>query len=151
MLPESTFLKMVELMPLIAIDLILENPETDSVLLGFRKNEPAKDYWFVPGGRIYKNEPFTQALARIFQQELGIPYKGSYEIVGVYDHFYNNCFYEPNPYYTNTHYVVIAVRIKLDDSTPIFPDRQHSEFKWMDKRQLLSCDEVHENTKRYFE
>lgn len=141
-------------MPLIAIDLIIENTETNQVLLGYRKNEPAKNFWFIPGGRIFKNESFSQAMRRIFQQELGISFPAStaYEIHGVYDHFYENCFYEKDPNYTNTHYVVIAVKIKLSNTIimDIHPDAQHEQMLWMKTADILSRNDVHSNTKRYF-
>jgi len=40
--------------------------------MGRRINEPAKDNWFVPGGRIFKNEDLKDAFRRICQEELGI-------------------------------------------------------------------------------
>jgi colanic acid biosynthesis protein WcaH len=45
----------IRLAPLIAIDLIIRSAR-DEVLLGLRKNEPAKGCYFVPGGMILKNE-----------------------------------------------------------------------------------------------
>ncbi len=39
----------IRLAPLIAIDLIIRNA-SGGVLLGLRRNEPAKDCYFVPGG-----------------------------------------------------------------------------------------------------
>ena len=45
--------EVIRLAPLVAIDLIIEN-DYGQVLLGLRTNEPAKGYWFVPGGRIQK-------------------------------------------------------------------------------------------------
>lgn len=54
-LSDEDFLNIIDKTPLIAIDLIIKNPDGD-VLLGKKLNEPAKDKWFVPGGRILKNE-----------------------------------------------------------------------------------------------
>jgi len=54
-LDDKKFLEIADLSPLVSIDLIVYN-DKNKVLLGKRANRPAKDYWFVPGGRIRKNE-----------------------------------------------------------------------------------------------
>ena len=59
-LNHDDFVEVVKKTPLVSIDLIVEN-DRNEVLLGFRKNEPAKNYWFVPGGRILKNERIAEA------------------------------------------------------------------------------------------
>ena len=55
LLPDEVFAQVIEHAPLIAIDLLVEDKE-QRVLLGWRKNPPAQSSWFVPGGRIQKNE-----------------------------------------------------------------------------------------------
>ncbi|MEG1251614.1 MAG: NUDIX domain-containing protein, partial [Citrobacter sp.] len=62
-LPLDIFQTIVQNTPLISIDFIVKN-ERDEVLLGKRVNKPAKGYWFVPGGRIFKNETIFQAFKR---------------------------------------------------------------------------------------
>ncbi|MFC4195069.1 NUDIX domain-containing protein [Novosphingobium lubricantis] len=64
MLPLDTFLRVVDATPLIAIDLIVPN-EDGGYLLGHRVNRPAQGFWFVPGGRIHKNERLDDAFRRI--------------------------------------------------------------------------------------
>lgn len=46
--------------------------EKNQILLGQRKNAPAKDDWFVPGGRVLKNEPLEQDFKRVSKNELGL-------------------------------------------------------------------------------
>jgi colanic acid biosynthesis protein WcaH len=65
------FIEVVKKTPLVSIDLIIKN-NLDQVLLGLRNNEPAKGFWFVPGGRILKNELIAEAFERITEEELGI-------------------------------------------------------------------------------
>ena len=65
------FAGVVRLTPLVAIDLIVRD-SAGRVLLGERKNEPAKGSFFVPGGRITKNETLTAAFRRITRAELGV-------------------------------------------------------------------------------
>lgn len=61
-LDNTTFSTVLDSTPLVSIDLVIENTQGE-ILLGERKNRPAQGYWFVPGGRILKNE----SLAVIFK------------------------------------------------------------------------------------
>lgn len=70
MLDFALFKTIVNYAPLISIDLIVYNSKSE-VLLGKRINPPAKNYYFVPGGRVYKNEKIADAFDRICQSELG--------------------------------------------------------------------------------
>ena len=90
MLDHDTFKNVVKHAPLFAMDLVIINPEK-KVLLGKRTNSPAKGYWFVPGGRVYKNEPLDQAFQRISQDELGICLqRKNSRLLGLYEHFYDD-------------------------------------------------------------
>lgn len=60
MLPIEKFLQTVDATPLVAIDLIVPN-QNGGYLLGHRVNKPAQGFWFVPGGRIRKNERLDDA------------------------------------------------------------------------------------------
>ena len=80
----------IRLAPLIAIDLIIRNAR-DEVLLGLRKNEPAKGCYFVPGGMILKNERLAKAFARLAKTETD--HAASFDdarLIGVFEHFYDN-------------------------------------------------------------
>ena len=57
--------------PLVAIDLIIRDPDR-CVLVGLRPKEPAKGKWFVPGGVVRKYEQLTDAFARIVKTEIGL-------------------------------------------------------------------------------
>ena len=47
-LPENLFRSVVAHAPLVAIDLVVQDRQR-RVLLGWRRNPPARGYWFVPG------------------------------------------------------------------------------------------------------
>ncbi len=64
LLPLNTFKTIIEHAPLISIDLVVENKQGE-VLLGRRNNRPAQGYWFVPGGRILKDELMSDAFKRL--------------------------------------------------------------------------------------
>jgi colanic acid biosynthesis protein WcaH len=145
---DRRFLEIIAATPLVSIDLIIRN-EKDQVLLGKRVNRPAQNLWFVPGGRIRKNERIQDAFARIFKAELGIssPFTQA-RLLGAYDHIYDDNFLaEPN---INTHYVVLAFTCTLESSRAIKPDLQHESLDWWDIPSLLASSAIHENTKLYF-
>ncbi|MFZ0608927.1 MAG: GDP-mannose mannosyl hydrolase [Xanthobacteraceae bacterium] len=140
--------KVVRLAPLIAIDLIIRNAQGE-ILLGLRNNEPAKGWYFVPGGMILKNEPLRDAFARILKNETNLP--GSIDDarrIGVYEHFYPNNRFGDEGY--GTHYVVLGYALNAADVAAIRQDDQHRELRWWDEAALLASPDVHHNAKAYF-
>ena len=69
-LDKETFRTVVRSAPLVSIDLVVINSQ-GQVLLGQRTNRPAQGFWFVPGGRILKNEAMAAAFLRLSKAELG--------------------------------------------------------------------------------
>lgn len=148
MLSKETFLTAIESLPLVSVDLIIQNSE-GKYLLGLRSNRPAQGFWFVPGGRILKNEKKEDALARILLKELGVKELSS-EVVfyGAYQHFYQDCF--EGDIGISTHYVVLAHNLTVHADAVSIADNQHSEMRWWSKEELLSSAQVHQYTKDYF-
>ncbi len=146
------FIQVVRNAPLVAIDLIIEN-EDGEILLGYRKNNPAKNTWFVPGGRIFKNENFKTALVRIVKDEIGVEnLTCDYKICNVSDHMYDTCFLDDDPYHTKTHYIVISVRIHISRASVLLDNGlvQHTDMMWMRVSDILARNDVHRYTKNYF-
>ena len=119
-------------------------------LLGRRQFRPAKGTMFVPGGRIYKNEPIDVAFNRVLLLETGqrICEQDEKKFMGVYEHFYDNSFWDAN---ISTHYVVLAHRIKLKARFMEDPDNQHDILEWLPLNELLNRSDVHKNVKVYFD
>lgn len=148
-LKDQDFLKIIELTPLVSIDLILIN-RMKQVLVGKRNNRPAKGYWFVPGGRILKNETIAKAFSRISLNETGLSLQfDQATLLGAYDHIYQDNYKGVD--HINTHYVVLGYEYHLgDEDDDIIADDQHMMTKWLSIGQLMLDKQVHENTKRYF-
>jgi colanic acid biosynthesis protein WcaH len=147
-LDHSDFIDVIRKTPLIAIDLIIRNKHNE-VLIGLRNNEPAKGYWFVPGGRILLNERIAAAFGRIAQEELGVSLSiEDASFVGIFEHFYQNSYtQEPG---LGTHYIVLAYEIKISNPLNTLPRDQHHQFKWITVSSLLRGKSVHPNTKAFF-
>ncbi len=142
------FLRIVELTPLVSIDLIIRN-DAEQVLLGYRSNSPAKGRWFVPGGIVKKNESLELAFNRISKKEIGLNLnRDASTFLGVFEHLYPDNFLERDN--IDTHYVVLAHEIRVADSVRILRDDQHSELIWWSVSDLLGDPAVHDNTKAYF-
>lgn len=148
-LSRDAFLAVVRDAPLVSIDLVLPDRE-GRLLMGLRTNEPARGSWFVPGGRILKDEPLQDAFARLTANELGVALAWADAcLLGVYTHRYETNFARV-PGIT-THYVVLACRIDLEVSLEALPCAQHSAYRWWSREDALATGQVHPNNHPYFE
>ena len=145
---DKLFLQIIEFAPLVSIDLIVKDRQ-GQVLLGRRANRPARGYWFVPGGRIKKNEKITDAIRRISRTELGIEILlPDAQLLGVFEHMYDDNYLGEEG--INTHYVVLAFSSELESEVEILPDDQHAAMKWWPIDKLLGDPNVHQYVKNYF-
>jgi colanic acid biosynthesis protein WcaH len=145
----ARFLEVVDRTPLVSIDLVVVDPN-QRVLCGRRVNQPARGYWFVPGGRIRKDELLDDAFERIASVELGGgPWlRADASLLGVFDHLYDTNFADAPD--ITTHYVVLAHRIDVEVRVDP-PEDQHSEYRWLSEVDARSGDAlVHRNTLEYF-
>lgn len=153
MLEHETFLQVVRHAPLVSVDLIVVRGGTEA-LLGLRNNRPAQGMWFVPGGRILKDERMQQALLRVADKELGLgPALASGVVkprfMGAYEHFYPDCF--AGDVGATTHYVALGHWLDVPAGFDVpRTDEQHAEFRWWPLQNLLASPLVHQHTKDYF-
>src|SRR2546429_5185005 len=105
-LGDEAFKCVIKLTPLVSIDLIVRRPD-GRVWLGRRRNRPAKDALFLPGGRITKNEKREDAFERITLEELGVkmPF-GKALFFNSYDHIYADNYFDQDGF--GTHYVTLG-------------------------------------------
>lgn len=150
LLPFADFLQVVERAPLISIDLVVQNPAGEA-LLGWRNNQPACDHWFVPGGRVQKNETLDAAFLRLTQAELGVALaRSAGEWLGVYEHFYDSNAGRAEGF--GTHYVVLAYKLQLSESDMALPlGEQHARYRWATQDEIIHDPTVHLHSRAYFE
>ena len=148
LLDAQTFATVVASAPLVAIDLIMTDAQ-GAVLLGMRNNPPAKGCWFVPGGRIRKDETLDHAFARITEDELGrrMPIRQG-QLIGVFEHFYDTNFNGTAG--ASTHYVVLAYRLSPQRETLQLPQTQHGQYVWLPPDRIAQRADVHPYTRAYF-
>jgi colanic acid biosynthesis protein WcaH len=152
--------------PLVSIDLIIQD-KRGRVLVGLRNNTPAKRTWFVPGGRIRKDEGLPAAFKRIVCSEMENPPGG-----GTLPDGFGNLKFEDAKFYVCTdhhygpadglpfsvHYVVLSYCMTVNSCDEVLaklPIGQHSRWLWAQIDQIVGKGEIdgaafHENTRRYF-
>lgn len=151
-LPDEIFKSVIQHTPLISIDLIIRNEQSE-VLLGKRVNAPAKGYWFVPGGRVRKNETLDDAFVRLVKEELGIESgitRADAKFLGVFEHFYDDCVFGDD---VSTHYIVLGYNITIEDKKNdnfLNLDKQHTSFIWVNDKRVFLKKNIHKNILYYF-
>lgn len=136
-LPDETFKSIIQHTPLISIDLIVRNKQ-GHVLLGKRVNAPAKGYWFVPGGRVRKNETLDDAFVRLVREELGIESgvtRADAKFLGVFEHFYDDNVFNDK---FETHYIVLAyeLNVKRMEINEIYS--QHQDYIYLNTNEKIN-------------
>ena len=144
-LSNSEFKEIVRNTPLVSIDLVIADP-SGAILMGWRENEPAKGTWFVPGGRIRKDERIADAFDRIVKGETGLVRNlAESRFCGVHEHFYaSNCFAEAD---FGTHYCVLVYLLRFDERPLITIDDQHTKVAWLTR----SAAGIHAYSRAYFD
>jgi colanic acid biosynthesis protein WcaH len=145
-LEKETFKTVIASTPLVSIDLVVKN-SLGQYLLGYRNNRPAQGMWFVPGGRIQKDETMDKAFLRLTKDELGqsIP-RNDTAFIGPFEHFYQDCVFGSE---CTTHYVVLAYTVNFTDDLANLPNVQHNQYAWFDREELLLKEDVHLHSKWY--
>ncbi len=149
-LTDDEFIEVIAKTPLVSIDLVIRDGK-NRILMGRRVNEPAKGKWFVPGGRIRKDENLDEAFERICLDEIGEkrPLKDA-RLIGSFTHRYATNFKCIEG--VSTHYVVLAYEIPVISTEKIDAaiknGKQHSESAWFNKDDINS--DIHPYSREYF-
>ncbi|WBL59226.1 GDP-mannose mannosyl hydrolase [Stutzerimonas stutzeri] len=148
-LTPKAFRTVIDATPLVSIDLVVRNLAGE-VLLGKQLNRPAQGYWFVPGGRILKNESLDDAFRRLTLAELGNLFeRQTAQLLGVYEHFYRDSVFAGAGTGPDTHYVVLGYELALGTQSLIPPREQHGRYRWWKPDEMRASEQVHANTRAY--
>lgn len=144
------FSQVIKYSPLFSIDFIVTTPDND-ILFGKRVNEPAKGYWFTPGGRVYKNEMHISAIKRLLHEELNVD---DYdldllEFNSLTDHIYDNNVFNND---FGTHYINYSYNMPVDGGIidQINASDQHEEMMWLPRSKVKSYPGIHKFSKILF-
>lgn len=148
MLSRTNFSNIIRDTPLISIDLLIQD-ETGRLLFGLRTNAPARDFWFVPGGRVRKDETLEQAFERLCFDEIGLRHQrlDSAAFLGVYEHFYSDNALNEKGF--GTHYVVLGYQLQVDRASLKLPKQQHQAYRWLSVNEAATDKAVHAYSRAY--
>jgi len=148
-LHSEDFKRAVDALPLVSVDWVLLNP-SGKMLLGQRRNAPARLWWFTPGGRVRKNEPLSLCLKRVALAELDLQASDIHgaELMGVWDHFYEDSVFSTE---VSTHYVNLPHLLRLPHTLDLnaLPSDQHSAWRWQDLKAAAVAHDVHPYVRLY--
>lgn len=70
-LSHEDYRKFLTTMPIVCVDCLVVNKKGEYLLVR-RRHEPLKGEYWVPGGRLYKNERLVDAVHRKMREEIGV-------------------------------------------------------------------------------
>jgi len=121
---EELFQKFREAMPIASVDVLVVH--RGMLLLMLRNNEPGRDLWWTPGGRVRYGETLEEAAIRELNEETGLnPIKLVKK--GVMGHFWSQSHFVTTFFYAT----VMEDRIKLNE--------EHRDYKWISE----TTDDLH--------
>ena len=117
-IPDDTYTQIKSLMPIPCVDLLILHD--NRLLLMLRNNEPGKDLWFTPGGRVHVGETLEEAVQRVLEKETGL--KPLYiEQRGTMSHIW-----------PTEHAITTFYRVEVNDSN-ITMNEEHRDYRWFSK------------------
>jgi len=121
-IPEESWHDIVRHVPIVSVDLLVRH--ADGVVLGKRTNRPGRGEWFVPGGRVRKDERLDAAIHRVAEAELGVDVRIE-ERLGVYEHLWDESEFDD---VATKHYLANGVVVQPRGERFVGDD-QHSDLR----------------------
>jgi colanic acid biosynthesis protein WcaH len=120
MIPSKTYRKIVELVPILCVDVVLRY--RGQYVLVRRKNEPLKGMWWVIGGRCLKNERVGKSAIRKVREETGLKIS-NLRLSGIYEDSYGK-----SAFGVPTHTMSVVFTADVVEYSPTI-DIQSSDIK----------------------
>lgn len=121
------FRSFLSVLPLATVNILVTRGL--EVLLVKRLNEPAKGYWYTPGGIIRKGETIEESALRVCREETGLTVR-ILDLLGVYDEHW------PRGYFTEDVQIVTMCYWAEPIEGTLRTDWQSSEVKWFPSDRL---------------
>ncbi|MBW2963174.1 NUDIX domain-containing protein [Candidatus Woesearchaeota archaeon] len=126
-IPNDLYKKIIENMPICCVDAVVHHDK--KVLLVYRTEEPCKDQWWLPGGRILKNEKLEEAVKRKVLEETGLAVSIEKKF-GVYEVMWEN-----GPFGGGVHAVSVNFLVRPEEGLKIKLDNTSSGYRWVDEAE----------------
>lgn len=113
-------------LPIACVDVFLYHSSSKQYLLVLRKDPPAKNFWWPPGGRVFKGELLTECARRKCREEIGATDVSSVRILGVAETLFPDSAWNEQTHTINT---LVLVTINSRDNLKI--DDTCLNYKWL--------------------
>ena len=123
-IPAGLYKKIVSLMPICCVDMVFWSK--GKVFLFKRAYAPAKNKWWIIGGRILKGERLKDAVARKAKEEIGVDIKIR-KIIGVYEAFFGTNRFDTKAKKSGAH--SISICFLVEPKRKNFKLRLNDEYK----------------------
>ncbi len=121
-IPDALYKKIYETMTIVCVDLVVRHGK--KFLLVKRNNAPEKGEWFLPGGRVFKNEELAEAAIRKLKEEAGL--RGTVKkFLGIGEHSEAGRFRE-----VRGHVITFVFLVEPKSMTSVRLDPQSESFGW---------------------
>jgi colanic acid biosynthesis protein WcaH len=123
---QDLYNKILENMPIICVDGVITNKD-NKILFIKRENEPAKDEWWFPGGRLIKNELLEDAIIRKVKEETNLD-------VSIVSYLgFTETKFDTGPFGIPVHTINFTYHLVSNSYNNLKIDCLHSDFIWSDE------------------
>ena len=137
-LEKDLYVKILDSIPVVTVDIAIFDNKKSKILLFKRQNNPLKNIYYTPGGRVNKNEHLNDAILRKSKEELGLDLKlKDLRYCGAIEEFFNNSNFEEVK--NGTHHINFVYEFIMSNNININLDEQHESYKWFD----INDDKLH--------
>lgn len=130
MIDKELYSKIHELLPISCLDIVII--DDGKVLLVKRNRKPAEGQYWLPGGRILRNESFADAAKRLVLGETGL-HINAVETLGVDNLIFTD---DPFGHGQGTHTVTVVTKC-VPVTTDVKVDGNHDNHIWWDPKTPL--------------
>ena len=140
-LPAEIYREIVRKSVVVCVDCVIVkyniHKDRYECLLVERADEPAKNLWWLPGGRLFKGETFFDGALRKVKEETGLKNDDNnqitpLQILGFYNTFFPTSSWDTEEEKgTQTVQPIVLVKLESKNQTEILLDRTSERYRWI--------------------
>ena len=142
MIDEKTYAAIMDVLPIVTVDVVPFNEAFEKILLFERRNKPVRYEYYSPGGRLLKNETFMEGAVRQCRRELGLDIEKEKLIPGgAINEIWGESSFENVTYHAVN--IFFGYVLPQHEFASLRLDAQHCGYKWFD----VTDPSMHPNVK----
>jgi ADP-ribose pyrophosphatase YjhB (NUDIX family) len=155
-LPTALYRDVVRSLPTVCVDIVCQRTSDKKILLFYRRDKPAANIWWWPGGRMYKGETFYTTAIRKLNEETGNKDSNKFkalDILSVWNTFFPDSSWDAGcpSGLEGCQTVNVTVFCQLDDASDggasgfvvnseLAKDWAVADHKWVSVEELMQVD-----------